>query len=1122
LTVPLQKFGRYEIEQELGRGGMAVVYLARDPYVKRQVAVKVLPHQFTSDPQFRARFQREAEVIAALEHPHIVPIYDYGEQDEQLFLVMRYMPGGSLADCLRRGPLSTAEIARIVAPLASALDKAHARGIIHRDLKPGNILFDGEGEPYISDFGIAKLTQASTLLSGSALVGTPVYMSPEQWRGEKVDGRSDIYALGGMLYEMLSGRLPYEASTPAEVMFKCLMEPPPRLLETQPELDPALETVVAQAMAKNRDERFATAGELATALETAIRLTPPVATPVPPPLPINANAVVPAPPELEELPPLTPPTVAATPPPTMPVPVAPQAVEAIAEPTPEAPPTVAARIEAAEAAPPEAPTVEVEGLPTEAGESIQAEPAIEVAETAPLEAPEAEAIPIETPEPAAEIAPVIPTPTVAPPAQPALRRAPRPLARFALPAASVAVIVLLIVGGAIFGPGFFSTSAATPTEMSAAIVESSPSPTRTISSSPTLTQTPTVTPTRTSRPTITPTSPPAWVSDFAEPILAAIADQKPDFQDDFSSRAGEWAMVWSWCADGKYVEGEMVVSESVESGCTFTREMWYTDFVAEMDVRFVADSQQDGGQPVWQFYFRCEDFTCNNGSRYGLRFYFDGDAEVDFREMESSGNWAQTMPQTSRSGLNTNHVLVIAKGQTIAFFVNGQPVFHSQDKPRWLNGGMGWSADGTVAFDNFKIWDISDLPLPPTSTPRPTATSTSAAASQSPTPTQRPTQSAASQPAWVGDFAEPILAAIADQNPDFQDDFGTRAGGWKLEEWCAIRGRMEIENGEMTVSECRVWREMWYPDFVAEIDARFLPGAPPGSYWEFLYRHRNIIPSNSHGYKFGINGDVEAGFAETEGGTHLQGVALPGTDVNHVLVIAKGQAFALYINDQPVFYKLGEPVWPNGGIRMSVEDTVAFDNFKIWDISDLPLTATPTGTVTGRTVWNGQPIAGVTVKLCTKWVFKCETTAYSAVSDANGNYTITGIPPGDYNFVTKMPDEKGEVGAIDEKLKINAGLNAWGDRPVCCKQDLQLISPAHEATVSSTTPTLSWKAYPYATSYEVSLQCPGYPDTERVITTTQWTVTPPLPNGVTCWWGINASGPNGRLANSHRYSFHVP
>jgi hypothetical protein len=122
-----------------------------------------------------------------------------------------------------------------------------------------------------------------------------------------------------------------------------------------------------------------------------------------------------------------------------------------------------------------------------------------------------------------------------------------------------------------------------------------------------------------------------------------------------------------------------------------------------------------------------------------------------------------------------------------------------------------------------------------------------------------------------------------------------------------------------------------------------------------------------------------------------------------------------------------------------------------------------------------------------------------------------------------MPDQKGEVGAIDERIKINAGLNTWGDTPVCCKQDLQLISPAHEATVSSTTPTLSWKAYPYATSYKLHLDCPEHPQRViRDITTTQWTVTPPLPNGVTCWWRISASGPNGGLAESHAYSFRVP
>ena len=172
------KIGRYEIERELGRGGMAVVLLARDPAMKRQVAVKVLPRQFTFDPQFRARFQREAEVIAALEHPAIVPIYDFGEYDDQPYIVMRYMPGGSLADRLKRGALPLAEAARIFTRLASALDEAHARGIIHRDLKPGNILFDQRGDPYISDFGIAKLAETSTTFTGSAIIGTPAYMSP--------------------------------------------------------------------------------------------------------------------------------------------------------------------------------------------------------------------------------------------------------------------------------------------------------------------------------------------------------------------------------------------------------------------------------------------------------------------------------------------------------------------------------------------------------------------------------------------------------------------------------------------------------------------------------------------------------------------------------------------------------------------------------------------------------------------------------------------------------------------------------------------------------------------------------------------------------------------------------
>ncbi len=259
-----QKIGRYEVIRKLGEGGMAEVHLARDPLVDRQVAVKLLARQFTADPNFRARFQREAKIIAKLEHPHIVPIHDFGEHDAQPFIVMRYMPGGSLADRLRKGSLTLAETARLLAPLASALDDAHAQGIIHRDLKPANILFDARGQPYISDFGIAKLAESTVSFTGTAMIGTPAYMSPEQWRGDKdIDGRTDIYSLGGMVFEMLTGRMPYEAHTPPQLMYKHLNEPPPRILAAGPTLPPECNTIIARAMAKNRDERYPTASEMA-------------------------------------------------------------------------------------------------------------------------------------------------------------------------------------------------------------------------------------------------------------------------------------------------------------------------------------------------------------------------------------------------------------------------------------------------------------------------------------------------------------------------------------------------------------------------------------------------------------------------------------------------------------------------------------------------------------------------------------------------------------------------------------------------------------------------------------------------------------------------------------------
>jgi serine/threonine protein kinase len=261
-----QKFGRYEIKAELGRGGMATVYHAYDPRFEREVALKVLPREMLHDPQFRTRFEREAKTIAMLEHPVIVPVYDYGEEDGQPYFVMRYMTGGSLTDRMKQEPMTVPEVAHLFDRLAPALDGAHAKGIIHRDLKPGNILFDQYGEPYVSDFGIAKITSGESNVTGSAILGTPAYMSPEQAQGEGIDGRSDIYGLGVILFELLTGQQPYHGDTPMSVVVKHITDPVPHILDVKPDLPPAIEAVVEKAMAKNRDERFSTVRALADAL----------------------------------------------------------------------------------------------------------------------------------------------------------------------------------------------------------------------------------------------------------------------------------------------------------------------------------------------------------------------------------------------------------------------------------------------------------------------------------------------------------------------------------------------------------------------------------------------------------------------------------------------------------------------------------------------------------------------------------------------------------------------------------------------------------------------------------------------------------------------------------------
>lgn len=251
---------------------MATVFCAVDPSFEREVAVKILPRAFLHDDMFRARFEREAKTIAALEHGAIVPVYDFGEEDGQPYIVMRMMHGGSLGDKLEKGPIPLPKAVAILAQIAPALDSAHEKGIIHRDLKPGNILFDRYDNAYLSDFGIARVTEASHTLTGENVLGTPAYMSPEQVQGDKhIDGRSDLYAIGIVFFQMLTGAVPYQATTPVKVMMMHVLEPVPELASFMSDLPPCLELWFSKLLAKDPDDRFANGKEMIAALQAVVR-----------------------------------------------------------------------------------------------------------------------------------------------------------------------------------------------------------------------------------------------------------------------------------------------------------------------------------------------------------------------------------------------------------------------------------------------------------------------------------------------------------------------------------------------------------------------------------------------------------------------------------------------------------------------------------------------------------------------------------------------------------------------------------------------------------------------------------------------------------------------------------
>ncbi len=263
--------GRYYIVEQLGEGGMAEVFRARDLRLERDVAFKMIRLDRVTAPRFVQRFEREARALAQLVHPHIVRVNDYGEEAGVHYLVMDYIPGGTLKHRFD-GPVPADVAARLLAPIARALDYAHGQGVLHRDVKPANILLTTSGLPLLSDFGIAKIVQEAhqqdpSLTASGLGLGTPEYTAPEQWIG-RVDARSDVYSLGVVFFELVTGRRPYSADTPAGVLVKQATEPLPRPRSLRPDLPERVEQVLLKALARDPDDRYATMGAFALELES--------------------------------------------------------------------------------------------------------------------------------------------------------------------------------------------------------------------------------------------------------------------------------------------------------------------------------------------------------------------------------------------------------------------------------------------------------------------------------------------------------------------------------------------------------------------------------------------------------------------------------------------------------------------------------------------------------------------------------------------------------------------------------------------------------------------------------------------------------------------------------------
>jgi serine/threonine protein kinase len=280
-----KRLDRYQVIGPLGEGGMAAVYKAYQSDMERHVALKILPRYFASDPLFVRRFHQEARVIANLQHPHILPVFDFGETDGYTYIVMPFVESGTLADQLHDEPLTLSQIHKVITQVGDALDYAHSQGLVHRDVKPSNVLMDERGNSMLTDFGIVKIVEGTTQFTQTGgILGTPAYMSPEQGLGEELDRRSDIYSLGVMLYEMATGHPPFKAETPMAIVLKHINDQPAPPRTINPTLPHDLEQVILRALEKRPEDRYPTTTDMVMAFHSSLRDSIPTQKFIPPDL----------------------------------------------------------------------------------------------------------------------------------------------------------------------------------------------------------------------------------------------------------------------------------------------------------------------------------------------------------------------------------------------------------------------------------------------------------------------------------------------------------------------------------------------------------------------------------------------------------------------------------------------------------------------------------------------------------------------------------------------------------------------------------------------------------------------------------------------------------------------